>query len=875
MILPEAQRLDEDAKREKNWKRWGPYLSERQWATVREDYSEWGDVWNSFPHDHARSRAYRWGEDGLLGICDRECRLCFGLALWNGNDTILKERLFGVTNGQGNHGEDVKELYYYLESAPTHSWMRAMYKYPHAKFPYAELVAANAAAKDKPDEVEITDLKLLDGGHFDVTVDYAKGAPNDMLIRITVVNHGPAAKLTVLPQLWFKNGWTWGCLTEEVTDKPSIKLNGDHAVTEHKTLDAFEFHAESPEEWVFTDNETNHTRLGGMARPKGWYYKDAFHEYVIDGKTDAVCPEQVGTKAGAIYRLSLAANGTATLRLRLTATNEKPAEIFGDAFDRTMDARRLEYREHLASVLGPHDTENYRVAEQAVAGLLWSKQFYHYAVREWIEGDTNQPPPPPGRKAKARNHDWKWNLYNRDILSMPDKWEYPWYAAWDLAFHMIPMARVDPQFAKDQLQLLLREWYMHPSGQLPAYEFNFSDVNPPVHAWACWRVYKITGEKGHRDRDFLERTFQKLMLNFTWWVNRKDAAGKNIFGGGFLGLDNIGLFDRNQPLPNGARLEQADGTAWMAFFCGTMLSMALELASEDIVYEDVASKFFEHFIAIVDAAHRVGGTGLWDEPDGFYYDQIFADGKSTKMKVRSLVGIIPTFAVEILESDVVHKLPGFKKRLEWFLSNRESLKQYVSIQESEDGGHKMLLAMPNGERLKRILDYVLDENEFLSGFGVRSLSGVHRKPYTFQSGGQSWSINYEPGHAKGDMFGGNSNWRGPVWFPVNFLLLEALERYHYFYGDSMQVECPKGSGVMMNLKQVADELRGRLISLFLPDTEGQRPCHGRVAAYATDPAFKDLLQYHEFFHGDTGEGLGASHQTGWTALVAELIRKTN
>ena len=871
-MLPESQRLEEDARREKNWKRWGPYLSDRQWATVREDYSEYGDVWNSFPHDHARSRAYRWGEDGLLGLCDRECRLCFGLALWNGNDTILKERLFGLTNGQGNHGEDVKELYYYLESSPTHSWMRALYKYPHSAFPYAQLVSANAAAKDKEDEVELTDLGTFDAGHFDVMIDYAKGGPNDILVRVTVTNHGPAAKLVVLPQVWFKNNWTWGCVTEAVTDKPNIRLAGDHAVTDHKTLEPMHFHAEAPAEWVFTDNETNHTRLGGMVRPKGWYYKDAFHEYVVDGKKDAVCPDFSGTKAGAIFRIDVPADGTATVRLRLCAEAEAPGEIFGDRFDDTMNARRAEYKEHLRSVIGTQDAEQYRVAEQAVAGLLWSKQFYHYAVREWLDGDSKQPAPPPEREKRARNREWKWNLYNRDVISMPDKWEYPWYASWDLAFHMIIMARVDPQFAKDQLLLFLREWYMHPSGQLPAYEFNFSDVNPPVHAWACWRIYKMTGEKGKRDRDFLERTFQKLMLNFTWWVNRKDFAGKNIFGGGFLGLDNIGLFDRNQPLPTGGRLEQADGTAWMAFFCGIMLSMAIELASEDIVYEDVASKFFEHFIAIVDATHRVGGTGLWDEPDGFYYDQIFADGKATKLKVRSLVGIIPTFAVEVLESDVVHKLPGFKKRLEWFLTNRESLKRYVTLREDGDGQGKMLLAVPNEERLKRILNYVLDENEFLSPHGIRSLSRVHAQPYTFRSGVNAWSISYEPGHSHGEMFGGNSNWRGPVWFPVNFLLIEALEQYHYFYGDAMQVECPKGSGTMMNLRGVADELRRRMISLFLPDAKGRRPCHGRVAAYAADPAFKNLLQYHEFFHGDTGEGLGASHQTGWTALVAEMIR---
>lgn len=874
MPIAECQRLEDDNQRKANWKRWGPYLAERQWATVREDYSADGDCWSSFPHDHARSRAYRWGEDGLLGVCDRECRLCFSIALWNGNDSILKERLFGLTNPQGNHGEDVKELYYYLESSPTHSWMKALYKYPQAAFPYDELIKANAAARGKPDEVEITDLDAFkENRYFDVQIEYAKGGPNDLLVRLTVTNRGPdAAPLHVLPQLWFKNTWSWGDAEDRGPKPVLLQIDRDAVETEHHTLGRFHWHAEGAGELLFTENETDGPRLFKTPPVPGSVYKDAFHAYIVDGRKDAVSPQKSGTKTAAVYKLQLAAGETKTIRLRLFAADETPVTVFGKSFDAVMDQRRAEYLEHLRSVIQVKDAEQFRVAEQAVAGLLWSKQFYHYDVREWLSGDPSQPPPPPAREANARNREWKWHLFNRDVISMPDKWEYPWYATWDLAFHMIIMARVDPQFAKDQLLLLLREWYMHPSGQMPAYEFAFSDVNPPVHAWACWRVYKMTGEKGKRDRDFLARTFQKLMLNFTWWVNRKDAKGKNLFGGGFLGLDNIGLFDRSQPLPTGGRLEQADGTAWMAFFCGTMLSMALELASEDPVYEDVASKFFEHFIAIVDATHRVGGTGLWDEEDGFYYDQIFADGKATRLKIRSMVGIIPIFAVEVLESDLVHKLPGFKKRLEWFLQHRESLQQYVTLRELENGHRKLLLAVPNEKRLKRILDYVLSTDEFLSDYGVRSLSRAYKTPYVYRNGQSQWSISYEPGHSGGAMFGGNSNWRGPVWFPVNFLLIEALERYHYFYGDDFQVECPKGSGRTMNLQGVACELRRRMINLFLPDAAGHRPCHGPETRYADDPAFSKLLLFHEFFHGDSGVGLGASHQTGWTALVAEMIR---
>ncbi len=879
-LLAESARLLADAERKQNWKRWGPYLSERQWGTVREDYSADGNCWGYFPHDHARSRAYRWGEDGLLGFTDRECRLCFGLALWNGKDPILKERLFGLTNSEGNHGEDVKECYYYLESAPTHSWCRGLYKYPIDAFPYQKLVDENAKRGLGESEYELSDTGVFhDSRYYDVQADYAKAGPNDICIRITIHNRSAEpTTLHLLPQLWFKNSWSWGCLSEGCELKPMIrKISETTAETFHASLGQFLFHVSplvgQPPQLLFTDNETNAPKLYGQEQRAGHYYKDAFHDYLVAGKSDAVNPKHFGTKVAAHYVLHLKPHGSATIDLRLHSDQEKPSEVFGESFEQVLKKRRQECHDYLKPIIGRHPKPLAQVAEQALAGLLWSKQHYHYVVREWLAGDPEQLPPPPERDEVARNKEWKWHLFNRDVISMPDKWEYPWYAAWDLAFHMIPMARIDPAFAKDQLLLLLREWYMHPSGQLPAYEFNFSDVNPPVHAWACWRVYKMTGERGKRDRDFLARAFQKLMLNFTWWVNRKDFSGKNLFGGGFLGLDNIGLFDRSQPLPTGGRLEQADGTAWMAFFCGTMLSMALELAAEDPVYEDVASKFFEHFIAIVDAMHRLGGTGLWDEEEGFYYDQIFLQGEARRLRVRSMVGIIPLFAAEVLDGDVIDKLPGFKKRMDWFIQFRPDLQKYINMMsESSTGGHKYLLAIPNQERLKRVLRYVLNEDEFLSPHGIRSLSKIHQTPYTFSEDGKSWSIRYEPGDSESNLFGGNSNWRGPIWFPLNYLLIEALERYHFFYGSSFKMECPAGSGNEKTLMQIADEIRHRLIGLFVPDENGRRPCHGGDSQYAKDPYWKDLILYHEFFHADTGKGLGASHQTGWTALVAEMIR---
>ncbi len=874
----EENRLREDAGREKNWKRWGPYLSERQWGTVREDYSGNGDAWNYLPHDHARSRAYRWGEDGLLGFTDRECRLCFALALWNGRDPILKERLFGLSNPQGNHGEDVKECYFYLDSTPTHSYAKALYKYPQAEFPYENLVAENARRGKDDREYEIIDTGVFDGNrYFDVFVEYAKDGPDDILIRITVANRGPeTAAIHVLPTLWFRNMWSWGCEHEGCTLKPQIKQTRASALlASHATLGNFNFQIETAAEFLFTENETNDERL--FASPNASHFvKDAFHEFVISGKADAVNPQKTGTKAAPHYRLEIPAGQSATLRLRLSAEKSTPQNPFAD-FDAVFSARLAEADKfYAAKLVNTLSDEQRRVLRQAYAGLLWSKQYYNYIVKNWLAGDPEMPAPPPGH-ALVRNFDWL-HLFNGDVISMPDKWEYPWYAAWDLAFHMIPFSRIDPDFAKSQLVLFLREWYMHPNGQLPAYEWNFSDVNPPVHAWACWRAYKISApkdDKGKRDTLFLERTFQKLLLNFTWWVNRKDVLGKNIFAGGFLGLDNVGLFDRSQPLPTGEALEQADGTAWMAFYCGTMLSMALELAQTNPAYEDIASKFFEHFVAIVDAMNAVGRGGLWNEEDGFYYDQLLIEGTPVPLRVRSIVGVIPLLAAEVIEQEQIVNLPGFRKRMRWFLENRKDLAQHISYMErkNENGEciHR-LLAIPSRERLQRVLRYVLDEKEFLSPHGIRSMSRIYNdQPYRVRIDGHELGIDYEPGESRSGLFGGNSNWRGPVWMPINYLLIEALERYHHFYGDDFKIECPTGSGKMMNLAEVALELASRLASIFLPDEKGARPCHGDDARFADDPNWRDLVLFNEYFHGDTGRGLGASHQTGWTALVTRCL----
>ncbi|MGB5995130.1 MAG: hypothetical protein WBG20_06900 [Candidatus Deferrimicrobiaceae bacterium] len=879
--VAEKIRIEEDSRREKNWKRWGPYLSERQWGTVREDYSPYGSCWDSFSHDHARSRTYRWGEDGLLGITDRQGRLCFALALWNGRDPILKERLFGLTGPEGNHGEDVKECYYYLDSTPTHSYMKALYKYPQAEFPYDLLLGENRRRGELDPEFELVDTGVFDGNrYFDVFAEYAKASPDDILIRITAANRGPeAAWLHLLPTLWYRNTWAWGRSGEGYWPKPSIRqvesglLQADHASLGRFFLAAAPGPDGKSPRLLFTENETNAEKLYGF--PNGSpHVKDAFHEYVIHGREEAVHPGGTGTKACAHYRMMVSPGAEAVFTLRLFREGDLPGAPFGGEFERTWRDRVQEGEEFHSSVI-PEDLseEERRVFRQGCAGLLWSKQFYYYVIKDWLEGDPAMPVPPQERKG-GRNHEWGL-LHNRDIISMPDKWEYPWYAAWDLAFHMIPFARIDPHFAKQQLTLFLREWYMHPNGQIPAYEFAFSDVNPPVHAWAAWRVYKMTGPKGRRDRVFLARVFQKLLLNFTWWVNRKDFHGDNIFSGGFLGLDNIGVFDRSRPLPTGGHLEQADGTAWMAFYCSTMLSMALELAREDPSYDDMASKFFEHFIAIADAMNSLGGTGLWDEEDGFYYDHLDLDGRSIPLKIRSLVGLIPLIAVDSLEDDVLSSLPGFRKRMAWFLENRKDLAGQIAWMESpgsEKGHGHHLLAIPSRERLVRILRYLLDENEFLSPYGIRSISRIYgERPYVFRAGDQEYQVAYVPGESDTGLFGGNSNWRGPIWFPINYLIIEALERYHHFYGEALRVECPTRSGRWMTLKEVADDLYRRLGSIFLPDGGNGRPCHGGSPRYAEDPFWRDLVLFYEYFHGDTGRGVGASHQTGWTALAIHCL----
>ena len=873
----EAIRLQEDATRAKNWKRWGPYLSERQWATVREDYSPGGTCWEYFPHEQARSRAYRWGEDGLLGITDRECRLCFALALWNGRDPILKERLFGLTSSEGNHGEDVKEQYFYLDSTPTHSYLKALYKYPQAEYPYARLVEENRRRGRNEPEFELTDTGVFDDNrYFDVFAEYAKNSPDDILIRITATNRGPeAATLHLLPTIWFRNTWSWGCAHEGCSLKPRIRRHKDANLLEatHETLGKF-FLAVGPAEdrsfppFLFTENESNSRLLWGAAEG-GAFAKDAFHGYVVHGRQDVVNSQSVGTKVAPHYVLDVAAGQSCTVPLRLFSDAEAPPQPLGADFDSIFSLRKREADEYYASVTSAKLSDAERnVARQGYAGLLWSKQFYHYVVQDWLEGDPSMPPPPASRR-QGRNHDWA-HLYSRDVISMPDKWEYPWFAAWDLAFHMIPFARIDPRFAKEQIILFLREWYMHPNGQIPAYEFAFGDVNPPVHAWAAWRVYKIAARRGDRDRDFLESVFQKLLLNFTWWVNRKDAHGKNLFSGGFLGLDNIGVFDRSKPLPTGGTLQQADGTAWMAFYCATMLSIALELAHDGgkvrTAYEDMASKFLEHFVQIADAMNTLGGTGLWDETDGFYYDQIRFDNSAVPLKTRSMVGLLPLIAVEVLEEESIQGLPGFSKRLAWFVKHRQDLSRHITHCEC-DHGHR-LVAIPSRERLERVLRYMLDENEFLSPYGIRSLSKFHQKnPYEFHAGGDVHRVEYVPGESNTGLFGGNSNWRGPIWFPTSYLLIEAIERYHHFYGDHFKVECPTGSGKRLTLHEVSQELSRRLAGIFLAEKNGRRPCHGNDARWAKDPHWRDLVLFHEYFHGETGKGLGASHQTGWTALV--------
>ncbi len=873
----EIVRLHEDARREQFWKLWGPYVSERQWGTVREDYSADGDVWNSFPHDDARSRACRWGEDGLLGFSDRFGRLCFALALWNGHDSILKERMFGLSGPQGNHGEDVKELYYYLDATPTHSYCKALYKYPQAAFPYEELVAANAGRSRREREYELVDTGVFDGSrYFDVFVEYAKESIEDILIQIRAVNRGPeAAPLHLLPTIWYRNTWSWGAIHEECTARPVIRMEGANRLSaEHAVMGTYHFEAAEASdgtkpEFLFTENETNTERLYGTPN-RTPYVKDAFHEAVVRGHAEAVNPNREGTKAAAHFAMTVPAGGEVVLRLRLRAAAAGEPAAFDAMFDDTFELRKREadafYAGRFSEPLGSGDV---LIARQAYAGLLWSKQFYNLVQEEWLEGDPGQPPPPPGHA--LRNADWE-NLFNRDVLSMPDKWEYPYYCSWDLAFHAISLSHVDPPLAKQQLMLMLREWYMHPNGQIPAYEWNFSDVNPPVHAWAAWRVYRLPWLLETKDVHFLESVFQKLLLNFTWWVNRKDPEGNNLFAGGFLGLDNIGVFDRSKPLPTGGTLKQADGTAWMAFYCVQMLSMALELAQADSVYEDMASKFFEHFVRIVHAINELGGTGLWDEQDGFYYDMLEVDGRHEALRVRSIVGFMPLLATTIIPESYSKRCPEFAGRVQWFVRNHKILMHHVVELNTGSAGGRRLLAITPRDHLERILKTMFDEEEFLSPFGIRSVSKFHEKnPYVYWANGTAYSVDYEPGEGTTGMFGGNSNWRGPVWFPVNYLIIESLRTFHRFYGDSFKVEFPTRSGNLVTLGEAARQLADRLVSLFQPDAAGRRPCHGDEARYANDPHWRDLVLFNEYFHAETGRGCGANHQTGWTGLVTDLI----
>ena len=878
----ESVRLAEDKLRQKNWKRWGPYLPERQWATVREDYSPYGTCWDYFPHDHARSRAYRWGEDGLMGWTDRECRVCFAPAFWNGKDEILKERLFGLTNSEGNHGEDVKECYFYLDATPAHSYQKALYKYPQSEFPYTRLIDENRRRTSQDPEFELLDTGVFDENrYFDIFIEYAKGGPDDTLIRITAHNRGPeAAPLHILPTLWFRNSWSWGRVDEDYHGQPHLKQAGENTVeADHPTLGRLYFVAgpapsgDDPQ-LLFTENETNSARLYGTPNATP-YVKDAFHEFVIHGKNEAVNPDGWGTKAAAHYHCVVPAGKSVQVRARLFSKDAAPSDPIGRDFDAIFATRIAEADEFYATTIASEArTERARVQRQAYAGLLWSKQFYEYIIPHWLEGDPKQPPPPESRK-HHRNGRWP-HLHCRDVLIVPDKWEFPWFAAWDHAFHLVTLAEIDAELAKQHAILFLREWYMHPNGQIPAYEFALDDVNPPVHAWACWRIYKMTGQRGHRDRVFLERALQKLLLNFTWWVNCEDKSGKNLFAGGFLGFDNIGLFDRSTPPPAGMSYAQADGTAWMAFYCLTMLAMSLELALENPAYEDIASKFFEHFVAIADAMNNFSGTGLWDEQDGFYYDGVEINGRFEPIRARSMVGLVTLFGVEVLEDEVIDKLPGFRQRMVWFFKNRPDLGNQIAYGLRTQGKSRelRLLAIPSRQRLERLLKYLFDESEFLSSHGIRALSAIHREhPAVLNFGGNQLRADYSPGESHTSLFGGNSNWRGPVWFPVNFLIVEALQRYHYFYGDSVKVEVPAGSGKFMNLTEAASELAGRLASLFLPDKNGRRPCHGDQERYAKDPYWRDLVLFNEYFHGDNGRGCGASHQTGWTALVARLLQK--
>ena len=883
---PEHLRLEESRSGQAYWKQWGPYLSERQWGTVREDYSSDGNAWAYFSHDQARSRAYRWGEDGLAGVSDSNNLLCFALALWNGQDSILKERLFGLTNSEGNHGEDVKEYYFYLDSTPTHSYMKYLYKYPQAAFPYEDLVKTNQSRSKEELEYELLDTGIFaDNRYFDVFVEYAKASPTDLLIQISVANRGPeAAPLHLLPTLWFRNTWSW----PDSGSKPVLEkrqTEGVGLVYAYQTnpvpspkLGPYYFYCEGDVPLLFTENETNQERLFGSPNPSP-YVKDGINTCVVQGETGAVNPEQWGTKVAPHYQLTVAAGATQVVRLRLCAAGVEPlANPFGD-FEAVLGDRRREADQFYAAIIPARiqaNADQTNVMRQALAGMLWSKQYFYYDLEQWLEEHGVNPWMGAGQRKHVRNSDW-FHMSTDDVISMPDKWEYPWFAAWDLAFHMLPLSLVDQDFAKDQLMLMLREDYLHPNGQIPAYEWNFGDVNPPVHAWATWEIYILDRDRneGKGDLNFLKYAFSKLLINFTWWVNRKDEGGNNVFEGGFLGLDNIGVFDRSSPLPTGGLLEQADGTAWMVFFSQRMLQISVELALHDPLYEDLAIKFLEHTLWIAGAMDRIGDNQdeLWDEEDGFYYDVLrLPDGTAVRLKVRSMVGLLPLMAVTVFPGDVFEKLPRFTERAHLFLKRHPELTQGIHLPSQPGFNGRLMLATVNETKLRRILSRMLDENEFLSDYGIRALSRHHLEhPYSFHHAGQEYKVQYLPGDSNTGMFGGNSNWRGPIWMPVNFLLVRALLMLYGYYGDDFAIEYPTGSGQSLTLFDVAQDITTRLSRLFLRDGSGRRPVYGQAETFQTDPHWRDLILFYEYFHGDNGAGIGASHQTGWTGCIASLI----
>jgi len=872
--IAEKLRLEAQRQGAEPWRLWGPYLSERQWGTVREDYSAAGEAWEYFPHNHARSRAYRWGEDGIAGISDNKQRLCLALALWNGRDPILKERLFGLNNHEGNHGEDVKELYYYLDATPSHAYLKMLYKYPQQAFPYNALIEENRRRGKHQPEYELLDTGIFDEGrYFDVFIEYAKAATDDILMRVTAYNRGPGpAPLHILPQLWFRNTWAWGY--DDNRPALTAAASGYCIAAEHGQLGSYHCYCDGAPELLFTDNDTNSARLYGV--PASGYCKDAFHEAVIQGRKAAVNPRKQGTKACAHYRFTVTAQDKVEVRLRLTRTpHQEPFSDFEPIF-----RARLAEADAFYEAIHPKglDDEGKMIQRQAFAGMIWNKQFYYYDIPQWLHGDPAQPAPPPERY-RGRNRKWL-HLNNADIISMPDKWEYPWYASWDLAFHCVTMAAIDADFAKQQILLMTRVWYMHPNGQIPAYEWSFDDVNPPVHAWAAWEIYRseAAANGGEGDLDFLERVLHKLIVNFTWWVNRKDADDNNVFQGGFLGLDNIGVFDHSAPLPTGGYINQADATSWMAMYCLNLMRIALELALHNRVYEDIATKFFEHFLYIAKAMTHIGddGLGLWNDDDHFFYDVLrLPDGVLQPLKVRSMVGLIPFYAVEIIEPEMLERLPDFKRRLEWFLNYRPDLAGLVSHWDEPGRGNRRLLSLLRGRRMKQLLQRMLDEAEFLSAYGVRSLSRAHLDaPYVFDCCGQPMKVRYQPSESDSGAFGGNSNWRGPIWFPVNYLIITSLKRFAGYYGNDFKVEFPTGSGRFSTLDEIAEALALRLSRLFRRDENGLRAVFGDRALLQRDPHFTNYLLFHEYFHGDTGAGLGASHQTGWTGLAAILLPLT-